>query len=226
MTAGAGICRSILACAAVATCSASVVSDTFAQTAGTSPSASPQGANVDESAQSEAYVPPTARDRLKWTVDGTVGSASIATGVFIASWNTAWNLPSEWDRSWSGFAKRLGSREAQSAISNSLEAGLGAAWGEDPRYFRSGRGGVWARTGYAAKGVFVARGRSGQLRPAWARYVGAIGSDAVASTWLPQSERSALDGVRRIANGFLGRFVGNLWMEFWPDVRRRLAKRE
>jgi hypothetical protein len=33
-------------------------------------------------------------------------------------------------------------------------------------------------------------------------------------------------GVRRIGNSFLGRFVGNVWMEFWPDVRGRLTKRQ
>ena len=75
---------------------------------------------------------------MKWTVDGTFGATSIATGVFIASWNTAWNTPSEWGASWSGFGKRFGSREAQMTISNAVEAGLGAAWGEDLRYFPSG----------------------------------------------------------------------------------------
>jgi hypothetical protein len=236
----------LIACAVVATSSALIVNDTFAQTAtGTSPSreqmagpvfvkgwsplqsgALQQQANVDEIAKSAPYVPPTAGDRLKWTVDGTVGPHSIATGVFMASWNTAWNLPPEWGASWSGFGKRFAAGEAQGAISNTVEAGLGAAWGEDPRYFRSGRGGIWARTGYAAEGVFMARRRDGRLSPAWARYVGAIGSNLVANTWLPESDRTALDNLRRIGNGFLGRFVGNLWMEFWPDVRRRLAKRD
>jgi hypothetical protein len=239
------VARWIFAVAVIATCSVFVANVAFAQTTTrTSPSwehmadplvekessaqsAAPQEeARVDEIAKSASYVPPTARERLKWTVDGTVGSASIAAGVFIASWNTAWDLPSEWDRNWSGFAKRLGTRKAQAAISNGIEAGLSAAWGEDPRYFPSGRGGIWARTGHAAKGVLVAHHRNGELRPAWARYVGAIGSDIVANTWLPASDRSALDGARRIANGFLGRLVGNLWMEFWPDVRRKFAKRD
>jgi len=160
---------------------------------------------------------------VAWTVDGTIGSASIAAGVFIASWNTAWNLPSAWDRSWSGFAKRFGSREAQMTTSNVIEAGLGAIWGEDPRYAPCGCAGIWTRTRYAAKTVFVARRRHGQLAPAWARYSAAIGSSVVANTWLPRDETSMSQSVRRIGNGFLGRFAGNLWQEFWPDIRHRLT---
>jgi len=214
------VCRSLVASAVVAMFLGLACTQTFAQTA------TGQEVQTGSSRPALVYVPPTAGDRLTWTVDGTFGPTSIATGVFIASWNTAWNTPSEWGGSWAGFGKRFGSREAQMTISNGLEAGLGAAWGEDPRYFPSCRAGFWSRTGYAAKTVFVAHRRTGQLAPAWARYIGAIGSNVVANTWLPPSSTTASQNVRRIGNGFLGRFVGNLWMEFWPDVRGRLKKRQ
>ena len=218
-----------------------VVNQTYAQTPTdpatsreriTSSPAAPPDVAIGDVSQGEraghpfVYVPPTARDRFKWTVEGAAGASGIAAGVFIASWNTAWNSPSEWGRGWSGFGKRFGSREAQITISNAIEAGIGAAWGEDPRYLRSGRTGVWARTGYAAKTVFVAHRRNGRLAPAWARYVGGIGSNLIANTWLPPSSTTASHSVRRIGNGFLGRFVGNLWTEFWPDVRSRFTGRD
>ena len=212
--------RVVFASAFFAVCLGLVVTQTFAQTV------TQQAVQDDKAGLSLVYVPPTGGERLKWAVDGTFGATSIATGVFLASWNTAWNTPSEWDASWSGFGKRFGSREAQMTISNAVEAGLGAAWGEDPRYFPSGRTGIWARTGYAAKTVFVAHRRSGRLAPAWARYAGAIGSNLVANTWLPPSSTTTSQNVRRIGNGFLGRFVGNMWNEFWPDVRGRLTGRE
>ena len=134
MGANIGVGRSVCASAFVAMCLAAA-SQTFAQTA------TGEGVQADTARQSLVYVPPTGKDRLKWTVGGTFGATSIATGVFIASWNTAWNTPSEWGAIWSGFGKRFGSREAQMTISNGIEAGLGAAWGEDPRYFPSGRTG-------------------------------------------------------------------------------------
>src|SRR5262245_16384837 len=210
----------IVASAFVASCLALLVTPTFAQTV------TQQSVQDDKAGPSLIYVPVTGGERVKWAVDGTLGATSIATGVFIASWNTAWNVPSEWGATWSGFGKRFGSREAQMSIANTIDAGLGAAWGEDPRYFPSGRTGIGTRMGYAAKTVFVAHRRSGRLAPAWARYAGAIGSNLVANTWLPPSSTTASQSVRRIGNGFLGRFVGNLWNEFWPDVRGRLVKRE
>jgi hypothetical protein len=213
---GLAVCGTAL----IATCLGPATTSTFAQTT------TGDGTASDRTQPSLVYVPPTGADRLKWTADGTLGAASIATGVFIAAWNTAWNIPSEWNATWSGFGKRFGSREAQMTISNTVEAGLGAAWGEDPRYFPSGRTGFWSRTGYAAKTVFVAHRRSGRLAPAWARYAGAIGSNVAANTWLPPGDRSAGQSVRRVGNGFLGRFVGNLWMEFWPDVRGHFAQRQ
>jgi hypothetical protein len=230
----------ILARGAVAMCLALVADQAYAQTPtdtatyreriALSPGAPRAVATQDvsqvDTGQPFVYVPPNASDRFKWTVGGTVGASSIAAGIFVSSWNTAWNTPSEWGSSWSGFGKRFGSRAAQMTISNAIEAGVGAAWGEDPRYLRSGRAGIWSRTGYAAKTVFVAHRRNGRLAPAWARYLGGIGSNVAANTWLPASETTAFDNARRIGSGFLGRFVGNLWSEFWPDVRRRFSKRE
>src|SRR5216683_2399450 len=69
----------------------------------------------------------------------------------------------------SGAAKRYAEREADVAISNTIEAGVGALWGEDPRYIPSGRKGIWPRARYAITTAFVAQRPDGHLAPAWAR---------------------------------------------------------
>jgi hypothetical protein len=168
------------------------------------------------------YTPITAPERLTWIVVGNIGPRSLGVGVLKAGWDTAWNTPSEWNPTWAGFGKRFVNREVQVGISNSLEAGLGAIWGEDVRYFRSRRTSLWSRTGYAAKTVFLAPRRDGRLAPAWAYYIGAVGNNLVANTWLPPSATTAGATSWRISSGFLGRFAGNLWFEFWPDVRERI----
>lgn len=171
------------------------------------------------------YVPPTGPERVEWIVDGSVGVQSLAIGVAVATWNTGWNTPREWGTSWSGFGKRFASREGQMTISNSIEAGLGAAWGEDPRYSRSRGKKFWSRTGHAAKAVFIAHRRDGHLAPAWARYAGAVASNVIANSWLPPSSTTVGGSARRIGIGFGGRFAANLWQEFWPDVRERFTAR-
>jgi hypothetical protein len=173
------------------------------------------------------YVPITARERIEWIVIGTIGLQSlIVVGPLSAGWQTAFNTPEEWGRSWEGFGKRYLAREADVAISNSLEAGVGAIWGEDPRYIPSGRTGIWPRARYAMKTVFLAQRRDGRLAPAWGRYVGNTLNNIIENSYLPSSITTPGQTALRSANGFLGRLGGNLWDEFWPDARRLLFQRK
>ena len=174
----------------------------------------------------ESYVPITGMQRIDWTVDGTVGKRSLTVvGPLATVWQTAFNSPEEWGRGISGIAKRYAQREADVAISNSIEAGLGALWGEDPRYIRSGRKGIWPRARYAMRTVFLAQRRDGSLKPAWGRYAGNTLNNVIENAWLPPSVTTPGQTVMRSALGFLGRLGGNAWEEFWPDVARRFTKR-
>lgn len=172
-----------------------------------------------------AYDPIDPGQRAAWIVDGSIGRRSVAVGVLSTVWQTAWDTPPEWHRSWSGIALRYAEREADVTISNTLEAGLGAIWGEEPRYIPSGRRGIGARTRYAAKTVFLAQRRDGHLGPAWGRYVGNTLNNVIENAWLPPSMTTPKDTIARSANGFLGRMIGNLYEEFWPDAQRLLHRR-
>ena len=172
-----------------------------------------------------AAAPIAAAARVDWIVDGTVGPKSLmVVGPMSAAWSTAWNVPEEWDRTWSGFGKRYLQREADVAISNTLEAGLGAIWGEDPRFVRSHRDGVWPRARFAIKTAVLAPRRDGHLAPAWGRYAGNIFNNVIENTWLPPSVSTPAQTAYRSVAGLSGRALGNLWDEFWPDVRKRLKR--
>ncbi len=174
----------------------------------------------------DAYVPITPGERVHWIVDGTIGTQSLfIVGPLSAAWQTAWNTPEEWGRSWSGVGKRYAQREADVAISNTIEAGLGALWGEDPRYIPSARKGIWPRARYALKTSVLAQGRDGRLRPAWGRYAGNTLNNIIENAWLPPSQTTAAQTAFRSGMGIVTRMGGNLWDEFWPDVVRLLKKR-
>src|SRR5262249_13241944 len=115
-------------------------------------------------------------------------------------------------------------READVAISNSIEAGVGALWGEEPRYIRSGRRGVGARARYAIETAFLAQRRDGTLRPAWARYAGTTPNSLIGNARLPPSATTPGQTGLRSALGIASRIGGNAFEEFWPDVRRWLAR--
>ena len=185
-----------------------------------------QTAAVDPPVTAETYVPVTPAQRMDWIVDGTIGKRSLTVvGPLATAWQTAFNTPEEWGRGFSGIARRYAQREADVAISNTIEAGLGALWGEDPRYIPSGRKGIWPRARYAMKTVFLAQRRDGSLQPAWGRYAGNTLNNLIENTWLPPSMTTGRQTALRSGLGMLGRLGGNAWEEFWPDVVRRFRKK-
>jgi hypothetical protein len=169
-------------------------------------------------------VPISGAQRADWIVDGIVSRRSLMGGIAGAVWQTTEDTPAEWGQGWSGFDKRYAAREADVAISNSIEAGLGALWGEDPRYHPSRRRGIWSRTRYAVTTVVLAPRTDGRLRLAWARFAGNTVNNVIENAWLPPSVTTPRQTALRSLDGLLGRLAGNLWDEFWPDVYTRLKK--
>jgi len=171
--------------------------------------------------------PMTGAERIHWIVDGTVGLKSLTVvGPIGTAWQTAWNQPEEWGQTWSGAGKRYLQREADVAISNTLEAGLGAIWGERADYIRSGRRGFKPRLGYALKTVFLAHHPDGHLEFAWARLAGNTVNNVIENTWLPPSSTTWQQTTWRSASGFGTRALGNVWEEFQPEIMRIVLRRK
>lgn len=166
--------------------------------------------------------PITGIGRLNWTVRNTIGPASLWTGVLSATWGTAFNQPKEYRESFLGWSKRYGLRLSGVATSNVMEAGIGAFWGEDPRYHPADSRGFHDRLHHAFKMTFLAENRDGDEKIAYARFVGIAGGNALSDLWRPDSQRTAGNTIERVGLGFGGRFLSNLWYEFWPDVKQRL----
>jgi len=170
----------------------------------------------------EQETPITGAERLKWVTLSTVGPPSLIGGVFGAGFGTLINQPSEYGSHWEGFGKRYGMRLTGIATSNLMEAGLGAIWGEDPRYPRLAEGPFGRRLHHALKMTFVAPNQNGGMRPAYARYMAIAGNNFLSNTWRADSEATTGDASLRIAIGFFGRMGSNLFAEFWPDVGQRV----
>ncbi len=132
------------------------------------------------------------------------------------------NSPKEYGSHWDGFAKRMGSKFATAALSNTMEASIGSLWGEDPRYHRLGEGSSGARLGHAIKMAFLAERASGGVAPAYARFIAIPASRVISNQWRAPSEVSAGDTTMRIGLAFVRRIAGNTFAEYWPDMRRHL----
>jgi hypothetical protein len=79
----------------------------------------------------------SAGEHLRWFAQSTVGPESLTAGLFSAGFGTAIDRPREYGPHWDGLGKRYAMRLTGVSTGNAIEAGLGAVWGEDPRYFRA-----------------------------------------------------------------------------------------
>jgi hypothetical protein len=169
------------------------------------------------------YQPIEASERANWVVTSTVGPTSLLlAGPLSSAIGTARNIPSEYGTHWDGFAKRNGMRLTGIATGNLIEAGLGAIWGEDPRYFLSPAHGVWPRVKYVIRTTFLAPHRDGSWHPAYARFAGDLGNNFLSNTWRVDSEAKPSSALIRSLWGVVGRMGGQAFTEFWPDVRKRI----
>jgi hypothetical protein len=171
------------------------------------------------------YEPITGRQRVHWFVRSTAGPESVVAGVLSAGISTATDEPREYGPSWGGFGRRYGIRFTGISTGNAIEAGLGAIWGEDPRYDRAAEGPFGGRVWNAIKLTFVARYPDGHLAPAYARLIAVPGNNLLSNTWRAESETHAGDIAMRTMLGILGRMGANAFVEFWPDVHRRIFRR-
>jgi len=169
--------------------------------------------------------PITAKQRVQWVVFSTFGPQAIIGEAALAGIGTWRDKPAEFGSHWDGFGQRAGTLASGAAVSQTLEAGLGAIWGEDPRYVRDVGVPFKNRLAHVFILTFLARNRDGGLMPAYARYIAIPSTGALASTWLPARERTADYVGASIALGVLGRLGTNAFTEFWPDVRRHVLPR-
>ena len=168
--------------------------------------------------------PLSAKERLNWITTSTLGPTSLLGASFGAGLSTLTDARPSYDRHWDGFGKRVGINVAGSAVSNTMEAGLGAAWGEDPRYARDGVGPFKNRLGHVFKMTYMATNRDGQLRPAYARFIAIPGSNFLSNSWRPDNATVGA-ALSRTGFGFLGHFGGNVFNEFWPDFARKVFRK-
>lgn len=171
----------------------------------------------------DPYAPPTPDDRAEWVIRRTFGWRSFAAGAISAGRKTWWNTPEEWGGQWSGFGKRFATRQADVMMASSMEASLGAIWGEDPRYFRSGQEGFRKRLKHAVTSAFLTYRQDGSRDVAWARFIAIPSSRAITYSWRPDSEKHWWKmAAQPLGTGIGGKMFSNLMREFLPDITRKL----
>ena len=136
------------------------------------------------------------------------------------------HLP-EWGDGFPGFAKRLGDRQAQFILQNSVSSLGNGLLGWEPRYDRCRCERFWQRTGHAVARNFVTYDRTEKsLRPQIMPYLGAFAGSTIATTWQPGNPSWQIKGYQAaVTQVFVG--IGVNWLaEFAPEIFGVLHKKK
>jgi hypothetical protein len=138
----------------------------------------------------------------------------------------------EWGDGFDGFAKRLGDRQVQFMIQNSVTSLGDGIFGWEPRYDRCRCDRFWPRTRHAINFVTYDRTEK-SLRPQLMPYLGAFGGAVFATAWQPGNPAWRVRGYQAaITQVFVGIGINGIG-EFTPEIvwaprkksREALAKR-
>jgi hypothetical protein len=98
---------------------------------------------------------------------------------------------------------------------------------QDRRYFQSGQGGFWRRTGYSVSRIFVTRTDSGGHQFNYSEILGsAISSGISTYSYHPKGDRTLPNTVSVWGTQVGYDTITIVVKEFWPDIRRKLSKKK
>ena len=171
-------------------------------------------ATTDNQINTQDYVFPSEKERLKRYINNTVGPFRLvrtAASAGIAQWQDS---PEEWGQGMKGYGKRYASGLAQNAIQQTVTYGLDEALNLDTGFKKSKREGFFPRFKDAFVQNVTSRKRNGDRVVSVPRFAGVYtGSIVARETWYPD-RYSYKDGLRNGTATLLAGFGINLIREF------------
>ncbi len=168
-------------------------------------------------------VPPlTTGQKFKVVAQGVFDPSEFLLVGVVAGIGQASDSNPSYGQGFQGYAKRYGTAYGDTAIENFMVGAiLPSILHQDPRYFQSGHGGFWRRTGHAVSRVFVTRTDAGGQQFNYSEVGGALVAAAISNyTYHPHSDRG-FGNVSKTAGTQIGFDVGTYMLkEFWPDIRK------
>ena len=173
-------------------------------------------------------IPPlTTGQKFKLVALGTFDPIEFPYVGVLALIDQAENTDPSFGQGFVGYAKRYGAAFADTTIENFMVgAVLPSLLHQDPRYYQSGKGGFFHRAGYAALRVLITRSDSGKKQFNYSELAGSALTAALSNTYHPPQDRTALNSANIWMTQIWGDAVSYELKEFWPDIRRKLHKKQ
>ena len=194
--------------------------------------------------QGTAKLPPmSAKDKFRVVALGTFDYFEYPWWGALAAISQAQNSEPAFGQGWVAYAKRYGTQAADSTIENFMVGAVFAsALHQDPRFYQSGHGGFFNRSGYAISRIFVTRGDNGHSQFNFSEIVGSATAAAISTySYHPKSTfiSTPTDPHKFIASDRTLGNAANVWAtqvsldtitivvkEFWPDIHKKMSHKQ
>jgi len=163
-------------------------------------------------------------EKFRLFINESISPPYIISPAMAAGFNQAKNVPAGYGQDWSGYGCRFGEELAR-ASSNAFFGSfvLPSVLHQDPRFFPQLHPSLWGSVRYSARRIFITRTDSGIDTFNTSGIAGTIAAEALANSYLPDSERSASKSASRFGTDLAWRFAANMFKNYWPTMFRDMG---
>jgi hypothetical protein len=174
-----------------------------------------------------SFTPIPAREKFKLGAEGAFDPYEFPLAGVLAGIAQMNNDDSSWGQGLAGYGRRYAAGYADTVTGSFMSTGVfPTLLHEDPRYFRKGSGGFWHRSGYAIQRLFVTRTDSGGSQFNVSEFGGNAAAAGLSLLYHSRAERHFSNFGGNWGTQLTVDFVANQLKEFWPDMRRKLSRRQ
>lgn len=167
--------------------------------------------------------PLTPRQKFGLFAKGTLDPFPMVAYALQAGISQASDTHSGYGQGAEGYAKRFGAALADGTSARFFGTyAFPSLLHQDPRYFRKGDGTAWSRVRYSVSRGFVTRSDSGNTQPNWSNVLGKFTGAGLSNLYYPAADRGANLTLTRVAISLSYQTLGNLAIEFWPEIQRKV----
>lgn len=163
------------------------------------------------------------RDKLLFPVHEEFRWTTLVPILYDAEYGVLTNSDPKYGTNGKAWGQRVGAAALRQATTRAFSDGFfPVIFHEDPRYYRQAYGSYPSRTEHAIRRIFIAQSDSGQRMFNYADILGrAVGAE-LTQTYYPQRSRDAEVVVSTWGLSLVALGGGNLFEEFWPDLKHKL----
>jgi hypothetical protein len=171
------------------------------------------------------YSPITPGEKFKIASEDSFDRGTFVLAAAFAGEAQLTNNNRAFGQGLAGYGRYLGTSYADFVIGDFMtEAIYPTLLHQDPRYFRRGSGGTWARLGYAIGQTFWTHNDSGSMQFNYSEILGNATAVAISNAYYVDN-RDVSDAVIKLGNQIGVDLAANILKEFWPDLERKFSRK-